>query len=217
MGFKAGLFRFSVTSVSVMVLRLLSQSSVANRLCALAAALALASCADGSASITSPISAKSDPANLGSRVYKLGVGDKLKISIYGEPELSGQLEVNALGNVPMPLIGDVPAKGQSISQIRDAVAARLSEGYLKNPKVSVEVLNYRAFYVHGEVRNSGEFQFKPGLKIRDAIATAGGYTYRANPNFVIVTREGAQELKVPLPSDALVQPGDNIRAPERYF
>ncbi len=200
-----------------MVLHSLEQAKRAKQLCAALIALALASCADGGMQSTAPIIVQNEAASLDSRVYKLGVGDKLKISVYGEPELSGQLEVNALGNVPMPLIGDIPAKGQSIGQIRDAVAGRLAEGYLKNPKVSVEVLNYRAIYVHGEVRNSGEFAFKPGLKLRDAIATAGGYTYRANTSYVIVTREGAQEMRVSLPSDALVLPGDNIRAPERYF
>lgn len=200
-----------------MVLRSFNPVSRLKPHCALLVAMALASCADNGAQIPPTVAVGNDAANLDSRVYKLGVGDKLKISVYGEPELSGQLEVNALGNVPMPLIGDVPAKGQSITQIRDAVAGRLAGGYLKNPKVSVEVLNYRAFYVHGEVRNSGEFQFKPGLKLRDAIATAGGYTYRANTSHVIVTREGAQEMRIPLPSDALVLPGDNIRAPERFF
>lgn len=153
-----------------------------------------------------------------SRIYRLGVGDKLKVSVFGENDLSGTYEVDALGQVPLPLIGEVPAKGRRIGEFRDAVAARLAQGYLKHPKVSVEVVNYRPFYIHGEVRSGGEFAFKNGLKLRDAIAVAGGYTYRADHSHVLLVREGqSQEVAVRLPSDAEVLPGDNIRVPERFF
>jgi polysaccharide export outer membrane protein len=198
-----------------MVPRLSTFKSVAGWLFPVAAAVALASCADGSMSYAPP--AKGDAMHLTSRVYRLGVGDKVKITVFGEPDLSGPLEVNALGALAMPLVGDIQAKGRSIDEIKQAIVARLSDGYIKNPKVSVEVTNYRAFYVHGEVRNGGEFAFKPGLKLRDAIATAGGYTYRANTNYVVVTSEGASEARVGLPSDLIVLPGDNIRVPERFF
>ena len=180
-------------------------------------ALSLSSCTDGGFQGTAPAGLKNEAMLLDSRVYRLGVGDKLKITIYGEPDLSGQMDVNAIGNLPMPLIGDVPAKGRSIGEIRDAVAGRLADGYLKNPKVSVEVINYRAIYVHGEVRNAGEFAFKTGLKFRDAIATAGGFTYRANVAYLLVSRDGSGEMKISMPSDLPVLPGDNIRVPERFF
>jgi polysaccharide export outer membrane protein len=158
------------------------------------------------------------PARLETRVYRLGIGDKLKVSVFGEQDLSGQFEVNALGNVPMPLIGEIPAKGRSANDIRDQIAQRLSDGYLRNPKVNVEVQTYRPIYVHGEVRNSGEFQFKQGLRVRDAVAMAGGYSYRANQGYALITREGEpDEMRVALPSDMVVLPGDNIRIPERYF
>ena len=97
------------------------------------------------------------------------------------------------------------------------IAQRLANGYLKNPKVSVEVLNFRPIYVHGEVKSGGEFAFKTGLKLRDAIAMAGGYTYRANQNYVYVSREGEQEVKVPMQNSMPVLPGDNVRIPERFF
>ena len=148
----------------------------------------------------------------------IGIGDKLKITVFGEPDLSGPLEVNALGNLPTPLIGEIKAKGLTVDELRSAIAHRLAGGYLKDPKVSVEVANYRSFFVHGEVRNGGEFQFKNGLKLRDAVAMAGGYTYRAEKSHVLLTREGeGQEQSVGLPSDALVMPGDNVRIPERFF
>jgi polysaccharide export outer membrane protein len=177
-----------------------------------AAALATA-CAEGPAAP----SAELRPRDL-SRVYRLGVGDKLKISVYGENDLSGTFEVDALGNVAMPLVGEMPARGRGIGEFRDAVSRKLAGGYLVNPKVAVEVVNYRPIFVHGEVRNGGEYPFKNGLKLRDAIAVAGGYTYRANKNHVLLTREGdADEIRIGLPTDLDVLPGDNIRIPERFF
>jgi protein involved in polysaccharide export with SLBB domain len=151
------------------------------------------------------------------RVYRLGIGDKLKVSVFGEDNLSGQFEVNALGQISMPLIGEMPAKGLAITEFRDAIGRKLSEGYLKNPKVNVEMLNYRPIYVQGEVKNSGEFAFKNGLSLRDVIAMAGGYTYRANQSYLYIGREGDPEVAVQMPTGVPVLPGDNIRIPERFF
>jgi protein involved in polysaccharide export with SLBB domain len=185
------------------------------RLC-LVCAVSLASCADDGSSAP-PFVLRQQADGL-SRTYRLGVGDKLKVNVFGEPDLSGTFEVAATGHVAMPLIGDIPAQGRPIADFREAVARKLSEGYLKQPKITVEILNYRPIYVHGEVRSGGEFPFKSGLKLRDAIAVAGGYTYRANLSYVLLAREGEpQEMKVALPSDLDVLPGDNIRIPERFF
>lgn len=150
--------------------------------------------------------------------YRLGAGDKIKISVFGEQDLSGQFEVNGHGAVSMPLIGEVPATGRTVQELREDLARRLAKGYLKSPKVSVDVVTYRPIYVHGEVKNGGEFQYKNGLRLRDAVAMAGGYTYRAQTSYVLITRDGAsQEYRVGLPSDTPVMPGDNIRVPERMF
>jgi polysaccharide export outer membrane protein len=152
------------------------------------------------------------------RIYRLGIGDKIKLGVYGEQDLSGQFEVNALGAVPLPLIGEVPAKGLSIQEFRDTVHRRLAAGYVKAPKVNVEVVSYRPIYVHGEVKNGGEFPFKNGIRLRDAIAMAGGYTYRAQQGYLLITRDGEpSEMRVPMPSGTIVLPGDNIRIPERFF
>ncbi len=185
------------------------------RAMALMAVASLGACAEGAA--TSP--------GLGDRVglqqqtaYRLGIGDKLKVIVFGEADLSGTYEVNGQGQVAVPLVGDIPAKGTTMTEFRDALARRLSSGYLKNPKVAVEILTYRPIYVHGEVRTGGEFQFKNGLKIRDVIAVAGGYTYRANQSYLLLIRDGdPREQRIPMPTDLLAQPGDNIRVPERFF
>lgn len=152
------------------------------------------------------------------QTYRLGVGDKIKLAVYGEQDLSGPLEVNALGAVQVPLIGEVPAKGLSLPELRDQVQKRLAGGYIKSPKVSVEMLSYRPVFVHGEVKTGGEFAFKYGTRLRDAVAMAGGYTYRADKSYVLLTRDGEQrEMRLAMPSDVVLQPGDNIRVPERFF
>jgi len=151
------------------------------------------------------------------RIYRLGVGDKIKITVFGEDNLSGIVDVNASGNVPLPLAGEVPARGMTIAEFRSAVSRRLADGYLQNPKVTVEVLNYRPIYVHGEVKSAGEFQYKPGLMLRDAVAMAGGFTYRANETYALVVRDGEQPASLPLSASVAVLPGDNIRITERFF
>ena len=183
---------------------------------ALASAVAIGACAGPGVTPGNQLAIGSN-AGL-SRIYRLGVGDKIKLTIFGEPDMSGTYEVNAVGNVPVSLIGEVPAKGRAIGEFREAVRQKLSQGYLTNPKVSIEVVNFRPIYIHGEVRSGGEFPYKNGLKLRDAIALAGGYTYRANKSHVILVREGTPEqLAIALPADVDVLPGDNIRVPERFF
>ena len=182
---------------------------------AVVAGLCLAACSDTVGAPPSPSFATGNQAS--ERTYRLGIGDKLKITVFGEENLSGATEVNAMGQVALPLAGEVPAKGLAINQFRDAVVRRLQDGYLKTPKVTVEITNYRSIYVHGEVKTGGEFPFKPGLTLRDAVAVAGGYTYRADQSFVLITREGEKITRIPLPSDVPVLPGDNLQVPERFF
>lgn len=185
---------------------------------ALAAATFVAGCADGGDAPELQIAQSTGSQIELSRIYRLGVGDKLKITVFGEQDLSGTYDVNATGNVSLPLIGDIVAKGRPIGDFRNVVAKRLGDGYIKNPKITVEVLAYRPIYVHGEVKQAGELAYKSGLKLRDAVAMAGGYTYRANQTYLLIIREGqSTEAKVRLPSDLDVLPGDNIRVPERLF
>lgn len=190
-------------------------STVRSLTFALTGAALLTGCAE-SAALPPPSFATSD-AQILTRTYRLGVGDKLRLTVFDEPNLSGETDVNALGNVNVPLIGHVPAKGRAIADFQRDVTRRLSQGYLKNPQVTVDVLNYRPIYVHGEVKKGGEFPYRTALRLRDAIATAGGYTYRADKGFVILQREGHPEYRISTTSNMPVLPGDNIRVPERFF
>jgi polysaccharide export outer membrane protein len=183
---------------------------------AFATAVLLTACADEAVTPPPGFLADAAPSALGAS-YRLGIGDKLKITVFGEDSLSGPAEVNASGQVTLPLAGEVPAEGKTLGQFRDAVVRRLADGYLKNPKVTIDITNYRPVYVHGEVKNGGEFPYKTGLKLRDAVAMAGGYTYRANQSYAIVTRDGLDDVRVPANGTVTILPGDNIRIPERFF
>lgn len=183
--------------------------------CIALAAAFVGACADGSG--LPPPNFATNSGSETARAYQLGIGDKLKVTVFGEKDLSGEFEVNGQGNISMPLVGEIKARGATLSQFRARIRKKLENGYLTNPRVAIEVLNYRPIYVHGEVRSGGEFEYKNGLRIRDVIAKAGGYTYRANQRYVIISREGANEVRLSLPSSTPVLPGDNIRVPERFF
>lgn len=150
--------------------------------------------------------------------YVLGPGDKLRIIVFNEKELSREYEVNTAGQVTLPLIGAVQAAGQTPSQVQTAVAVKLRQGYIRDPKVSVEVINYRPFYIIGEVAKAGEYPFKSGMNIMSAVAIAGGYTYRASTSKVFVRRAN-ESIERAYQASASIQiyPGDIVRVPERYF
>ena len=183
---------------------------------AVSAAVLAAACADPGGYSTPSFATKPGAGSL-DRTFRLGIGDKLKVTVFGEDNLSSQVEVNPSGAIAMPLIGEVPAKGKSLGELKELLGRRLGEGYLKNPRINVEVLNFRPIYVHGEAKSGGEFAYKNGITFRDAIAMAGGYTYRAQQGYLYIVREGGQEERLPLPSSLPVLPGDNIRIPERFF
>jgi polysaccharide export outer membrane protein len=150
--------------------------------------------------------------------YRLGSGDKVRVNVYGEETLSGEFFVAGNGKVSLPLVGEVQAAGLTVRAFQDEVQQALSDGYLKDPKVSAEVLNYRPFYIMGEVSRPGEYPYTNGLTVLNAVATAGGFTYRANKGHVFIRHSSdAQEHAAPLTSTTLVEPGDTIRFGERLF
>jgi polysaccharide export outer membrane protein len=150
--------------------------------------------------------------------YKLAAGDKLRITVYNETTLTGEYSVSAAGNVAMPLVGDVPAKGTTTEALSQAIAGRLAEGYVKDPRVSVEILNYRPYYILGEVNRPGEFPYAVNLTIEQAVAAAGGYTYRASKHSVFLRHAGEVEQRLRFGAAPIyVKPGDTIRIGERYF
>ena len=150
--------------------------------------------------------------------YELDSGDKIRLSVFGEDELSGEFVVSGAGLLSIPLAGDIPAKGRTITEIQRAVEQSLRARYILNPQVSAEVLTYRPFYVLGEVNKPGTYPYAAGLTVLNAVATAGGFTYRGDDKRAYIRRDGSQrEEAFSLTSSLQVAPGDTIRIAERLF
>ncbi len=154
----------------------------------------------------------------GSQEYVLGTGDRIKLTVYGEADLSGEYEVGSTGIVALPLIGDVRVAGQPIRFFEQAVRKKLAEGYLHDPRVSAQVINYRPFFILGEVSKPGSYPYVNGMTVINAVALAGGYTYRADKSGATISHANDPEKKdSPAIEEAVVAPGDIIRVPERFF
>lgn len=176
-----------------------------------------------SAQVVPPVATPAATAGItaaGSEDYKLGVSDKVRIIVFNEPTLSGEFYVNANGSLSLPLIGDVSAQGQTGSEVAQVIQEKLADGYIKEPKVSIDVLTFRPFYILGEVNKPGEYPYSSGLTVLNAVATAQGFTYRANKRSVFIKHPGMAESemqKQKLTADLAVRPGDTVRIGERHF
>lgn len=158
------------------------------------------------------------PLSAGTEDYRLGVGDKVKITVFDEPTLSGEFAINADGAIALPLVGNLPAVGKKASEIGEEFQAALANGYLRDPKVSAEITTYRPFFVLGEVKLPGQYPYSSGMTVLNAIAVAQGYTPRASRAVVYIRRAGSEtEQAYRLQPDLRVWPGDTIRVGERYF
>jgi polysaccharide export outer membrane protein len=149
--------------------------------------------------------------------YTLDSGDRVRLLVFGQKDLSGDFVVTGNGTLSLPLIGEVAVKGLTLRQVEAAIAAKLQPDYLKNPRVSAEVINYRPFYIIGEVKNPGTYPYVNGMRIVNAVAIAGGYTYRANEREMRITRAKGDGKPERVRPDTLVLPGDVVEVMERYF
>lgn len=150
--------------------------------------------------------------------YLMDAGDKIRIFVYGQPNLSRIYTVDGSGFVAIPLIGAVKARGETAFDLERAVTVQLGAKYVKEPKVSVEVATYRPFFILGEVRSSGQYPYVSGMTVETAVAIAGGYSERANERRVQITRRvNGMVEKALVPGDTVVQPGDTIHVRERFF
>ncbi|MGC1304245.1 MAG: polysaccharide biosynthesis/export family protein [Caulobacteraceae bacterium] len=150
--------------------------------------------------------------------YKLGVADKVRMIVFNEPTLTGEYVVNSNGSLAVPLIGDVKAANRTTADLQTEIEARFKAGYLRDPHVSIEVLTFRPFFILGEVQKPGQYPFSSGLTVLNAVATAQGFTYRADMHHVYIRSAGEpREHKYRMTSTTPVQPGDTIRIGERYF
>lgn len=150
--------------------------------------------------------------------YRLGSGDKIHIAVFGQPDLNGDYVVDGGGSVQLPLIGSVKAAGLTVAEFQKQVATKFGDGYLVNPNVEVDVVNYRPFYIIGEVRAPGQYPYVNGMSVLNAVALAGGFTDRADKSEVYIRRNGAaKEIEYPGDETTKVNPGDIVRISERFF
>ncbi len=152
--------------------------------------------------------------------FVLGPSDHLRILFYGEDGLNGQPEYVVSGNgmVSLPLVGNVRASGLTVSQFQSALQTSYRKGYLDDPKISVQVLSARPFYILGEVKTPGQYAYTPGLTVYNAVAIAGGFTYRARKGKVYIRHAGEDDEKgYELKANTPVSPGDTIHIDERWF
>ncbi|MCB9973459.1 MAG: polysaccharide export protein [Rhodospirillales bacterium] len=166
----------------------------------------------------SPSSGPVPESHFSSQSYTLGVGDKLRITVYGQDQLTGEYTVDSNGEIAFPLVQNISAKGLTLPALQKKIINTLSPKYLKNPKVSVEIIEYRGVYVLGEVRNPGKFPYVPNMTVLQAVAIAGGHTYRAQENWAEITRDTEAGLATfQATSKNFVEPGDTIIVKRRWF
>jgi polysaccharide export outer membrane protein len=149
---------------------------------------------------------------------KLGPGDQIRVTVFRHDDLSGQFQMDGEGYFAMPLVGEILGGGRTARQLENEVEIALrSGGYLVDPQVGIEVLNYRPFYIIGEVNNPGSFEYVNGMTVINAVALAGGFSYRADQDDIVISRGGSNGPKVQAQPDSEVLPGDIIEVTERFF
>ncbi|BCH65630.1 sugar ABC transporter substrate-binding protein [Agrobacterium vitis] len=150
--------------------------------------------------------------------YRLDSGDRLRITVFDQANLSNTYTVDQAGYIAFPLIGQVAARGTTMPQLEGTIAQRLRKGYLRDPDVSIEIDRYRSIFVMGEVGQPGQYSYVPGMTVQNAIAVAGGFTSRANERDVDVTRKVNGTIatgRVPI-TDPIIA-GDTVYVRERLF
>ena len=188
-------------------------------------ALAVAGCGATGGALVDPNAAASTsyagpiPTRGSDGPYMLGPGDRIRLKVYDDPNLTGEYEVNSTGYVSIPLVGQVRASGLTTTQFEQTVVARMKGKIAPDPKINVEMASYAPFYIFGEVKKAGVYPYQPGITVAGAIATAGGLTYRADENTIYLQHAGSrqQQQVVRLSVPQRVFPGDNIRVGERMF
>src|SRR5690348_16977679 len=150
--------------------------------------------------------------------YTLDAGDKLRVVVFGQDGLTNSYSVDAGGNITMPLIGPVTARGLTTSELSAAIGARLRQGFIREPHVAVEIETYRPFFILGEVTYPGQYPFVANMTVETAVAIAGGFTPRAYHTDVVLSRTvGGQTVRATVPVTTQVRPGDTITINERWF
>lgn len=150
--------------------------------------------------------------------YPLGPGDTLSITVFGEEELSVEVRLSDAGTISYPFLGEINTRGMTIGKLSDTIRARLADGYLVDPSVSVTVLEYRQFFIYGQVKQPGAYPYQPGLTLQKAVAVAGGFTERASSSkFFVLSENQADSAPVKIELNSAINPGDTVTIDESFF
>lgn len=150
--------------------------------------------------------------------YRVGAGDRLKISVYNAEKLSGEYPVGGDGKIAVPMLGRVPVSGLTLEEVAETVTTRLKGGYILNPNVTVDMVAYRSVFILGEVEKPGQYPYVEGMTLLQLVAQAGGFTYRANRGTIKLRGEAEKkETKQKISGIAALSPGDTIVIMQRYF
>lgn len=150
--------------------------------------------------------------------YRLGPGDTISISVFGEEDLSlPEVRLNDAGAFSYPFLGEITASNLTLGQLERRIADGLRGDYLINPKVNVTIAEYREYFIYGEIRQPGSYPYQPNLTVRKAVAIAGGFTERAAKNKILVISEEGGERESASALDDAVRPGDTVKVGQRFF
>lgn len=149
--------------------------------------------------------------------YQLGTGDHIRIQVYGESDLTLETYITDSGIISYPFLGEIPASRRTLAQLQQFIHDGLVGDYLVDPKVTVSILNYRQFYINGEVKKPGGFTYMPGLTVRKAISLAGGLTERASDNKIFIISEATPNQQKKALLNSQVKPGDIITIEQSFF
>ena len=181
----------------------------------MAAGVVLVGCGGGAITGSPNAVAQADAA---ARNYQLSAGDKVHVAVFNEDNLSGDYTIDPTGRITLPLAGPVTAAGMTVPQLQAAVVKTLENGFVQNPNVTVTAVDLRPYYILGEVNKPGKYSYTPDLTVMQAVATAEGFTYRADSDAVYVRhRSDPSEKELSLTATTAVLPGDTIRIAQRYF
>jgi len=191
--------------------------NTARGLCAIHCISVVSSCSGDA--ILQPTSADQQTiASIAEKPYRLQPGEKVRITVFGETGLSGEYQIDPAGFISLSLAGVVKAAGLTENELQQKLVELYSKEYLRNPKITVSVSEFRPFYIIGEVEKPGAYPYTSGLNVLSAIAIAGGTTYRASRSRIFIQHPGESGLREYTSSAAIpIMPGDIIQIPRRYF
>lgn len=158
------------------------------------------------------------PAAPAQTIYVMDSGDTVRVTVFGEPDMSGEFKVDATGRLNLALIGPIDVRNLTTDQARQKIHDAYLDGYLRHPDIAIEIIAFRPFFIMGEVNQPGSYDYVSGMNVLNAIAVGGGLTYRGNEDDIEILRgNDASRIIIPATLTTIVMPGDIVRVAERYF